>query len=238
MNPFVSFSSPSYIKLFHQSSFSRSKLLSTGFRRKEAWELGCAMFTILTLSLGGVFWNLKQCVNYGTFWLMMRCLVWCLKKMPKTDTLDTLDDDMKHSPNVLWKYSEPTLNILWTYSETCSEPALNLRWTCSEPALNLLWTCCEPALNLLQTCIQPAVNLPWTCSEPALNLLWTYSEPTLNLLWTYAKYTLNILWTYTKHTLKICPRFNNIAKTLVTHSLSNMDPRDASASKNFPSWCL
>ena len=24
--------------------------------------------------------------------------------MPKTDTLDTLDDDMKHSPNVLWKY--------------------------------------------------------------------------------------------------------------------------------------
>ena len=36
----------------------------------------------------------------------------------------------------------------------------------------------------------------------------------------------------TKHTLKICPRFNNIAKTLVTHSLSNMDPRDASASKN------
>ena len=32
----------------------------------------------------------------------------------------------------------------------------------------------------------------------------------------------------TKHTLKICQRFNNIAKT---HSLSNMDPRDASASK-------
>ena len=40
----------------------------------------------------------------------------------------------------------------------------------------------------------------------------------------------------TKHTLKICPRFNNIAKTLVTHSLSNMDPRDASASKN--QWIL
>ena len=38
----------------------------------------------------------------------------------------------------------------------------------------------------------------------------------------------------TKPTLKICPRFNNIAKTLVTHSLSNMDPRDASAYKNFP----
>ena len=30
----------------------------------------------------------------------------------------------------------------------------------------------------------------------------------------------------------ICPRIDKISKTLLTHSLSNMDSRDASASKN------
>ena len=67
------------------------------------------------------------------------------KKKPKTDTLDALDDDMKFTPKILWKYSEPTLNLPWA----CSEPALALLWTYSESALNLLWTCFEPTLNLL-----------------------------------------------------------------------------------------
>ena len=58
---------------------------------------------------------------------------------------------------------------------------------------------------------------------------WTYSEHTLNIPWTYSEHTLNILWTYSEHTLKICPRFDS--KTWINHWLSNMDPRDASASK-------
>ena len=76
-------------------------------------------------------------------------------------------------------------------------------------------------------------GLLWTNSEHTLKLLWTYSEHTLNILWTYPEHTLNILWTYSEHTLKICPRFDQISKTSPTHSLSNIDPRDASASKNW-----
>ena len=33
------------------------------------------------------------------------------KKMSKTDTLDALDDEMKHSPNILRTYSGPGLNL-------------------------------------------------------------------------------------------------------------------------------
>ena len=51
-------------------------------------------------------------------------------------------------------------------------------------------------------------------SEHTLKTLWTHSEPTLNLLWTYPE----LLWTYSQHTLKICPRFDQISKTLINHS--------------------
>ena len=54
----------------------------------------------------------------------------------------------------------------------------------------------------------------------------------INTLWTHSEYTLNTLWTYSEHTLKICPRFNQISKTWINLWLLNMDPRDASASKN------
>ena len=78
--------------------------------------------------------------------------------MPKTDTLDALDDEMKHTLNILWIYSENTLNLLCAFSE----PSLNLLWTYSEYTLKILWTYSAPVL--------------WTFSEPTLNLLWTYSE--------------------------------------------------------------
>ena len=53
--------------------------------------------------------------------------------MPKTDTLDALDDDamttiLTTNPNILWTYSEHTLNTLWTHSE----PTLNIPWTYPE----------------------------------------------------------------------------------------------------------
>ena len=63
--------------------------------------------------------------------------------------------------------------------------------------------------------------------EQTLSTLWTHSEHTLNTLWTHFEHTLNIPWTY----LKICPRFDKISKTLINQSVSNRDPRDASASK-------
>ena len=79
---------------------------------------------------------------------------------------------------------------------------------------------------------EPSLNLVWTYSEPPLNILWTYSEPTLNLLWTSSEPALNILWTCSEPALKICPRIDKISKTLLSDSLSNMDQRDASATKN------
>ena len=98
----------------------------------------------------------------------LSAIVNCVTKsnMPKTDTLDALDDDMKHTPNILWKYSEPTLNILWTYSEI------------------------------------------------TLNIPWRYPDNTLMIPWRYAQ----DLTKSQKH-------------EWLTDWLSNMDPRDASASK-------
>ena len=93
------------------------------------------------------------------------------------------------------------------------EHALNTRWKHSEHTLNTLWS-------------------PWTHSEHTLNTHWTHSEHTLNTLWTHSEHTLNTLWAHSEHTLKICPRFDKISKTTFHHWLSNMDPRDASASKN------
>ena len=67
-------------------------------------------------------------------------------KMPKTDTLDTLDDEMKHTLNILWIYSKNTLNILWTQRWNLSMPSGTACGACdkyevwSEPNLNLLWT--------------------------------------------------------------------------------------------------
>ena len=54
--------------------------------------------------------------------------------------------------------------------------------------------------------------------EHTVNTLWTHSKHTLNTLWTYSEHTQNIPWTYSEHTLKICPRFDQISKTLITHS--------------------
>ena len=59
-----------------------------------------------------------------------------------------------------------------------------------------------------------------------INTLWTHSEYTLNTLWTYSEHTLNILWRYAQDSNK---------SHKITHWLSNMDQRDASASKNM-SW--
>ena len=56
-----------------------------------------------------------------------------------------------------------------------------------------------------------------------INTLWTHSEYTLNTLWTYSEHTLNILWRYAQDSTK---------SQKITHWLSNMDPRDASVSKN------
>ena len=74
-------------------------------------------------------------------------------------------------------------------------------------------------------------NILWTHSEHTLNTLLTYSEHILNTLWTHSEHFLMTLWAHSEHTLKICPIFDKISKTLVTHPLSNMNPRDASASK-------
>ena len=43
---------------------------------------------------------------------------------------------------------------------------------------------------------------------------------------------VKISQSYAQKMLKICPSYDKISKTLITHTLSNMYPRDASASKN------
>ena len=104
-------------------------------------------------------------------------------KMPKTDTLDALDDAMTTilitNLNILWTHSDHTPNILWTYSEHTL-------------------TYSEHTLNILKTYFEHTKNILWTYSEHTLNLLWanpTYSEHTRNIIWTYSEPTLNILWT-------------------------------------------
>ena len=79
---------------------------------------------------------------FGSFYSVS---FWHTQKNAKTDTLDALENEMKHTLNIPWTYSEHALNMLWTWSEH----ALNMPWTCSEHALNMLWTCSEHALNLL-----------------------------------------------------------------------------------------
>ena len=59
---------------------------------------------------------------------------------------------------------------------------------------------------------------------------WTQSEHNLNKLWTHSEHTLNTLWTYSEDKPKIWQNPQNINQS-VTDSLSNIDPRDASASK-------
>ena len=55
---------------------------------------------------------------------------------------------------------------------------------------------------------------------------WTHSEHTLNTLWTYSGHTLNIPWWYAQYLTKSQKHHS------LTDWLSNMVPRDASASKN------
>ena len=74
-------------------------------------------------------------------------------------------------------------------------------------------------------------------TEHTLNIPWAYPEHTLNIPWTYPKHTLNILWTYLEHNLKIAWWYaQDLTKSQKhyppTDSLSNMDPRDDSASRN------
>ena len=56
---------------------------------------------------------------------------------------------------------------------------------------------------------------------------WTHSEHTLNTLWTHSEHTLKIAWWFAQDLTK------SEKHSPLAHSLSNMDPRDASASKNF-----
>ena len=48
----------------------------------------------------------------------------------------------------------------------------------------------------------------------------------------FAQDMVKIPQRYAQKMLKICPSYDKISKTLITHTLSNMYPRDASASKN------
>ena len=118
------------------------------------------------------------------------------------------DYNIEHTLNILWTHSEHTLSTLWAHSEH----TLSTLWTHSEHTLITLWTHSEHTLNTL-----------WMYT---LNTLWTHSEYTLKTLWRHSEHTLNILWTYSEDMNKIWQNFKNI-----TQWLSNMDPRDASASK-------
>ena len=69
------------------------------------------------------------------------------------------------------------------------------------------------------------LNTLWTHSKHILSALWAHSEHTLSTLWIHSEYTLSTLWRYAQDLTKS-------QKTLPTDSLSNTDPRDASASKN------
>ena len=62
------------------------------------------------------------------------------------------------------------------------------------------------------------------------NKLWTHSGRTVNTLWAHSEHILNTLWTYSEDKPKIWQNPQNINQS-VTDSLSNIDPRDASASK-------
>ena len=112
----------------------------------------------------------------------------------------------------LWWHSDDTLMTLWWHSDD----TLNIPWryaqdlTKSQKHYTLLWN----TLNTLRT-----------HSEHTLNTLWTHSEHTLKALWTHSEHTLNIPWRYAQDLTKS-------QKTWITEWLSNMDPRDASASKN------
>ena len=59
----------------------------------------------------------------------------------------------------------------------------------------------------------------------------THSENTLNTLWTHSENTLNISWTHPEDMPKIWQNLKNINDS-VTDWPSNIDSRDASASKN------
>ena len=61
--------------------------------------------------------------------------------------------------------------------------------------------------------------------EHNINILWTHSEHTLNILWIHSEHNLNILWRYAEDLTK------SQKHESMTHPLSNMDSRDASASK-------
>ena len=74
----------------------------------------------------------------------------------------------------------------------------------------------------------------WRHSEDTLKTLWWHSEHTLNILRTHSEHTLNTLWTHSEDTLNILWRYaQDLTKSQKHYPLSNMDPRDASASKNY-----
>ena len=59
------------------------------------------------------------------------------------------------------------------------------------------------------------------------------SEESLKKVWRNSEHILNLPWTYSEHTLKMCWIFDKISKISLNMWLSNMNPRDASASKKF-----
>ena len=113
---------------------------------------------------------------------------------------------------------EHTLKTLWIHSEHTL-------------ILNTLWTHSEHTLDTLRTHSEHTLNTLWTYSKHTMNTLWTHSIHTLNTIRTQSEHNQNTMWTHSEHTLKICPRFDKIPKTLLTHWLSDMDPRDANAFK-------
>ena len=87
-------------------------------------------------------------------------------KMPKTDTLDALDDEMNHTLNILWRNSEDTLKKLWRNSEE----TLRKLWRNSEETLRKNWRNSEETLKKL-----------WRNSKETLKKLWRNSEETHSL---------------------------------------------------------
>ena len=67
----------------------------------------------------------------------------------------------------------------------------------------------------------------WRKSGESLEKVWI----SLKKVWRNSEHILNLPWTYSEHTLKMCWIFDKISKISLNMWLSNMDPRDASASK-------
>ena len=74
----------------------------------------------------------------------------------------------------------------------------------------------EIAQDIPNKCPRYAQDMPEICSQ--------YAQDMSKVCQRYAQYM-------PKNMLKTCPRYDKISKTLITDSLSNMYPRDASASK-------